>query len=396
VYRRHARAGQLAVALWIIAGPIGTCAQPAAEDARELFARGQRALEHGDLVQAEAAFRRILAIHTNDAGAHANLGVISMRRKQWKTALNELESAKRLAPGIPGIRVNIGLVYFRQNDFRKAIPSFESVVHDDPASAQARYLLGLCYYFDERYRDAVNTLQPLWPSESGKLEYLYVVATAAARSGNPELRQQALKHMVEVGNDSAELHFFVGKAYLQHADTERAIGELEIAAKSDPKLPFVHYFLGVAYRKRRDAERARAEFQQDMKIEPDVPFNYDQLGAVYAELQEYDNAARFYREALRLDDHLVSSQLGLAKIYKEQGEYPEALSALDAAARLDPASPTVHYLRGQIMIRLGRSAEGRAELEKAERMKKLATAKFEREVSGESFLDPQLASEPRQ
>jgi hypothetical protein len=29
-------------------------------------------------------------------------------------------------------------------------------------------------------------------------------------------------------------------------------------------------------------------------------------------------------------------------------------------------------------------------------MKKLATAKFEREVSGESFLDPQLASESRQ
>jgi tetratricopeptide (TPR) repeat protein len=393
---RHLRASQLAVILWIVAGPLGVRAQPTVEDAKEQFARGQQALEHGDLVQAEASFRRVLAIHTNDAGAHANLGVIAMRRKQWKTALNELQSAKKLAPGLVGIRVNIGLVYFRQNDFRNAIPSFESVVHDDPASPQARYLLGLCYYFDERYGDAVSALNPLWPTESGKLEYLYVVATTAARSGNEELQRQALKHMVEVGNDSAELHFFIGKAYLQHADVERAIGELEIAAKSDSKLPFVHYFLGVAYRKRRDPERARAEFQQDMKIEPDVPFNYDQMGAVCAELQEYDAAARFYMEALRRDDHLVSSQLGLAKIYKERGQYPEALGALDAARRLDPASPTVHYLRGQILVRIGRSAEGRAELESAEQMKKLATAKFEREVSGESFLDPQLASEPRQ
>jgi tetratricopeptide (TPR) repeat protein len=393
---RHARASQLAVALWIVAGPFAACAQPAGQDARELFARGQQALEHGDLVQAEAAFRRVLTIHTNDAGAHANLGVIAMRRRQWTAALGELESAKRLAPGIVGIRVNIGLVYFRQNDFHKAIPSFESVVHDDPTSAQARYLLGLCYYFDERYGDAVSALNPLWPTESGKLEYLYVVATAAARSGNEELQRQALRHMVEVGNDSAELHFFIGKAYLQHADVERAIGELEIAAKNDPQLPFVHYFLGVAYRKRRDAERARAEFQQDMKIEPDVPFNYDQMGAVSAELQEYDDAARFYKEALRRDDHLVSSHLGLAKIYKERGQYPEALGELDAASRLDPASPTVHYLRGQILVRVGRATEGRAELENAERMKRLATAKFEREVSGESFLDPQLASEPRQ
>jgi tetratricopeptide (TPR) repeat protein len=390
---RHLRASQLAVVLWIVAGPLGVRAEPAAEDARELFTRGQQALEHGDLVQAEAAFRQVLTIHASDVGAHANLGVIAMRRKKWRTALNELRSAEKLAPGIVGIRVNIGLVYFRQNDFRNAIPLFESVVHDDSSSAQARYLLGLCYYFDERYEDAVTALEPLWPSESGKLEYLYVVATAAARSNRAELQQQAKKRMVEVGDGSAELHLFIGKAYLQHADIERAIGELETAAKLDHKLPFVHYFLGVAYRKRRDADRARAEFQQDMKLEPDVPFNYDQLGAVSAELQEYDNAARFYKEALRLDDHLVSSQLGLAKIYKERGQYPEALSALDAAGRLDPASPTVHYLRGQILVRIGRTAEGRAELENAERMKKLATAKFEREVSGESFLDPQLASD---
>ena len=218
-----------------------------------------------------------------------------------------MQSAEKLAPDVVGIRVNIGLVYFRQNDFRDAILPFESVVRDDPASGQARYLLGLCYYFDERYGDAVSALQLLWPSESRKLDYLYLIATAAARSNHAELQQKALKRMLEVGNDSAELHFFIGKAYLQHADTERAVAELETAAKMAPKLPFVHYFLGVAYRKRRDPDRARAEFQQDMSIEPDVAFNYDQLGAVCAELQEYDDATRFYREALQRDDHLVSS-----------------------------------------------------------------------------------------
>lgn len=392
---RHLRASQLVFAFWIAEGSLGLLAYPVPEDARASFAQGQQALERGDLAVAERAFREVLTVRPNDAGAHANLGVIAMRRKQWKSALDELESARRLAPGIVGIRVNIGLAYFRQNDFHSAIPNFESVIREDPQSGQTRYLLGLCYYFEERYTDAVTVLQPLWTTESSKLEYLYVIATAAARSGKAELQQRALKHMVEVGNDSAELHFFIGKAYLQHADTERAIGELEVAAKSDRELPFVHYFLGVAYRKRRDAERAKAEFLLDMAIEPDVPFNYDQLGAVCAELQEFNEAATYYQEALRRDDHLVSSYLGLAKIYKEQGEYNGALHALDAAGRLDPTSPTVHYLRGQVLVRVGRVTEGRAELESAERMKKLATAKFEREVSGESFLDPQLASQSR-
>lgn len=370
-------------------------ARPATEGAKEVFEQGKQALARGELAQAEAAFRRVLSINANDAGAHGNLGVIAMRRKQWKSALNELHAAEKLAPDNASIRLNIGLAYFRQNDFQAAIPPFESVVRDDPASAQARHLLGLCYFFGERYGDAVSALKPLWPAESEKLEYLYVVAIAAARSGHPDLQQQALKRMIEVGNDSAELHLFIGKSYLQHLEFDRAIDELEIAAKADPKLPFVHYFLGVAYRRSHDLERAKTEFQKDVEIEPDVAFNYDQLGVVYVDLGQYAEALRFFREALRRDAHLVSSELGLAKIYKEQGKYPEALAALDAAGRLDTASASVHYLRGQILVRLGKRAEGRAQLETAERMKQTATDKFEREVSGEGFLDPQLAAESK-
>jgi tetratricopeptide (TPR) repeat protein len=390
----HARASlQLAVVFALASGLFTVRAQATTEDSSELFERGQRALEHGDLAQAEAAFRRVLAIHAADAGAHGNLGVIAMRRKQWKSALNELQSAEKLAPDNLGIRLNIGLVYFRQSDFQSAIPPFEFVLHQDPGSAQARHLLGLCYFFGERYGDAVSALEPLWPEESETLEYLYVVAVAAARSGRADLHERALKRMVEVGNDSAELHLFMGKSYLQHLDNDRATDELELAAKIDPKLPFVHYFLGVAYRRRHDLERAKAEFQKDMEIEPDVAFDYDQLGAVCTDLEQYPDALRFFQQALRLDSHLASSEFGLGKIYKEQGKYPEALGALDAAGRLDPASSSVHYLKGQILVRLGRRAEGRAELETAERMKQAATDKFEREVSGASFLDPQLAAD---
>ena len=363
------------------------------ENTQMLFEQGQQALARGTLTQAEAAFRRVLSINPNDAAAHGNLGVIAMKRKEWKTALGELHAAEKLAPNNAGIRLNIGLAYFRQNDFRDAIPAFESVVHDISDSSQARYLLGLCYYFEERYKDTLIAIQPLWSTESDKLEYLYVFTIAAARSGQGNLQQQALQRMLEIGGDSPQLHLFIAKSYLQHLDEDRAIDELEKAEKIDARLPFVHYFLGVAYRRKRDLERAKSEFQKDIEIEPDVAFNYDQLGAVCTDLQQYAEAAGYFKEALRRDDLLATSDFGLAKVYKEQGKYQEALTALNAAGHLDPTSSAVHYLRGQILVRLGRRTEGRAELETAERMKQAANDKFERQVSGETFLDPQLASE---
>jgi len=52
-------------------------------------------------------------------------------------------------------------------------------------------------------------------------------------------------------------------------------------------------------------------------------------------------------------------------------------------------------VKGQVLVRLGRRAEGRKEFDAAARMRKEETDKLEREVSGQSFLDPQLTAEPK-
>jgi Tfp pilus assembly protein PilF len=278
----------------------------ASSEIQESYQRGEQALARGDLAEAEAAFRQVVAAQANDPGAHANLGVIYMRRKQWKNALVELRTAEKLAPTVAGVRLNIGLVYYRQNEFRAAIPLFESVVRDLPGSTQASYLLGLCYLFQNRHADAVRLLQPLWDQEGGKFEYLYVLSIAAGSAGPADLEERAIKRMLEIGNDSAEFHMVLGKAYLQRLDNDRAVAELERAAAMDAKRPFVHYFLGVAYRRRHELERAKKEFQIDVALEPDVAFNYDQLGAVYAELQENADAARYFHQALQRDSHMAS------------------------------------------------------------------------------------------
>jgi tetratricopeptide (TPR) repeat protein len=192
-------------------------------------------------------------------------------------------------------------------------------VRDQSESTQARYLLGLCYFFTERYPDTVQTLQPLWPKESGNLNYLYVVAIAASKAGRTELDQQATARLMEVGRQSAELHLLMGKAHVAHAQDDEALAEFEQAARIDPKQPFAHYFLGTVYRRRNDLERAKQEFLKDAAIEPDVAYNYDQLGTVCYALAQIPEAERHFKRAVRLDPGLATSHFGLAKIHKEQG-----------------------------------------------------------------------------
>ena len=333
-----------------------------AVDPRVSFAQGQAALQTGDLDAAEAAFRRVLSVDPQSGAAYANLGVIAMRRKEWDHALTLLQEAEKLEPTLSGIRLNIGLVKYHRGDYAGAIAPLASVVRDQPDSRQARYLLGLCRVFTEHYAEAVATLEPLWPQMSSDITYLYVLGIAAHSAGKNDLDEKALSRLVEIGGQTPEFHLILGKAYLNRDELDKAISELELAASANPNLPFVHFGLGVAYMKKQDNERAESEFRKDIAIEPDLPDDYEQLGLLYLQIQKDEEAERSFREALHHNPRMPVSLLELGRLYQRQGKNCESLTFLNSAEKIAPDNQNIHYVRGQVLLRLGRREEGQAEL----------------------------------
>src|SRR5216110_859080 len=243
----------LAIGLALVAaGPI--CARPATRngvkpqsssaparvkqpvDAQALFAKGQRALQAGDLDAAEAAFRQVLSVDPRAGSAYANLGVIAMRRKEWDRAIALLRKAEKLEPKMAGIRLNMGLVEYRRGNYAAAIEPFTSVLRDQPDSQQARYLLGLCQVFTKKYAEAVTVLEPLWAEKSNEVLYLYLLDIAAVESGQKSLDEKILSRMIAVGGGTPEFHLIMGKAFLNRYEVGEAKAELERAGEGNPDL----------------------------------------------------------------------------------------------------------------------------------------------------------------
>jgi tetratricopeptide (TPR) repeat protein len=300
-----------------------------------------------------------------------------------------LQKAEQRMPQVAGIRLNIGLAYYRQNEFLKAIPPFESVVRDQPDALQPRYLLGLCYFFADRWADASATLEPLWAQESQHWPYLYVLSNAAHRAGQKELDDRATAQLIKLGDGSPEYHLFAGKYHLNLMQYDAALVEFQTAAAANPYLPFVHFNMGLAHLKKQEYSDARAEFLKDAAVEPDLALNYEELGDVYWLTQDDKNAEASYLEALRRDPRMVNSHLGLAKIYQRQLKYAQALQEVDAALKVDSDRIDVRYVRGQILLHLGRKDEAKKEQETAHRLE-AERSKGEPEKQPENLPSPEL------
>jgi tetratricopeptide (TPR) repeat protein len=196
-----------------------------------------------------------------------------------------------------------------------------------------------------------------------------------------------------VGQDSAELHLLLGKAKLNEEAYDDAVKELSAAAEADPKLPFVHFNLAMAYSKKGDYPNAKAEFLKDIAVEPDVVFNYDELGNLCFLMGDDAEAETNYRHALRLEGQMLNPHLGLAKVYQRQMKYDKALAELEVAGKLDPESSRIHYLRGQILLRQGRTAEAKKELDTSVRMSSARRDQRQKELEGGTIPSPELTRE---
>jgi tetratricopeptide (TPR) repeat protein len=363
-------------------------------DPATAFAQGQAELQAGDLNAAEESFREVLAVDSRSAAAYANLGVIAMRRKNWDHALDLLQKAEHLDGKMAGIRLNIGIVEFRRANYSEAIPALSSVLRAQPDSSQARYLLGLCQVFTEKYSDAVSTLEPLWMERSDDVMYLYVLGIAAHNAGDDGLDRKALLRMIEVGGDSAELHFILGKSYLNRQEANASVIELNKAVASNTDLPYLHFTLGMAHARLGHDDLAEQEFRKDIAIEPDLADDYAQLGFLYTRGQQPDQGEKAFAEVLRLNPRMASAHLGLAQLYFNEAKFALALREADAAVALAPESQNVHYLRGRILARLGRQEEAKAELAIAQKLMNQSLGKARADLDEKAIPTPELTHDP--
>lgn len=165
-----------------------------------------------------------------------------------------------------------------------------------------------------------------------------------------------------------------------------------------------------------DARRAFVYFGKALRADPDVPAVWTNLGVLYQRNGLPDHAEGAFRMALRHDSTHKSAISNLAKLYEQQGlhalaadyrervrrhqqrnpyfqffqaeqaavdgDFERALVLVDRAIRLRREEHRFHFLRAQVLARIGREEASRASLELARNYATVAStqALYERKL----------------
>ena len=124
---------------------VGASPQRTSGNADTLLSEAGALVQAGRLAEAEAATRKIITTHPQNAEAHSLLGVILDQRGATVEAEKEYGTALRLKPKLVSALSNLGVLLARTNRTTEAIAKFEEVLRIDPQHEKAIFNLGALY-----------------------------------------------------------------------------------------------------------------------------------------------------------------------------------------------------------------------------------------------------------
>jgi tetratricopeptide (TPR) repeat protein len=192
---------------------------------------GEVFLDRGDLGRAEEIFRQALELDPKVASATNALGVIAYRRGDPAAAEKLIREAIAVKADVRLARFNLALIAEGRGDLLTAEREYLEELKLHPESYQAAFNLSLLY----------------------------------ERTGQRDLRIDALKMSVDGNPAFAEGHIFLAKAYLERGsnlDEAAALARKGLGLSPSPEVaPLGHYVLADIYNRQgrpADAQRAVA------------------------------------------------------------------------------------------------------------------------------------------
>ena len=341
--------------------------------AQDPLEKGIAALQKHDLAVAQAAFEEASRRAPGDPVPWVWLARVEAEAQKPGEALEAARKAEALGGDDPKVLQTLANLYASSiPDPAKAADLGRRYAERSPQDTTAwRRLAAYCLSTRQPERAIEAGTRGMAGDNSAQMHGL--LGRAYAETGQWGKAVAELSEAVKLSPYDEDARFQLAQVYLRQPDFAAAVRVLEEARQIFDKSPQIELALGVAYYGKRDFAKAVDQFLKTIRLAPDVPQPYlflgkllehagDRIPEIVASLREREAANP--RDALARVLHAKAIVSGLPPS-EWTPQAAEALSLVESALALKEDDADAHYLAGLLLERKGEFALAATHLERS-------------------------------
>ena len=331
----------------------------------ELLTEGRRLHQAQQLVEAEAYYRRVLAVQPDHADALNLLGLVCFQSGRSDLAVELLGRAIERDSENAGYISNLGNMLYACGKFDAAVAAYRQAISKKPDFAAAHSNLGAALRKQGKpdeasvaYRQAVLLKPDFFEAHNSHGEVL-------SELGKHDEALNAYRKALSINPRDANVFNNLGVTLAKLGRLQSAIAAHRQAVSIKPDFAEAYFHLAGALRSEGNLEAAVDAYRRAIYIKPELVEAYNNLGGALNQLDRRDEAIAAYRQAINIrpTDSTTIYNLGLA--LTDQGKLDEALSAYRRAIAIKPEFTDARCNLGLLLTEQGKVDEARFVLEEA-------------------------------
>jgi tetratricopeptide (TPR) repeat protein len=321
-------------------------------------------LKANDANSAQQEFQAVLESDPKNAEAHAGLGAVAFVARDYQLASRELTKALAADPSLTRSQALLGISQRRLGDpaARASLEKSFPKLTEKNLRIQVGMELADLYERDGDLDATASAMRALVELDPDNADILF-----AAQRIYTELADDTLNKLAIVAPRSARMQQTIAEHLINNGDLPGAIAHYRKALEIDPRIPGVHFELGEAILESAPLDpgnqgEAQKEFETAIQTEGDSASVECQLGRIALLKPDVDQAYDHYGRAFALNPGDAEAQLGLGRVLATMAKPEEAVKYLRMAVQSDPLNGEAHYRLAIACKRLDLQAEAEKEM----------------------------------